>query len=148
MIRTHPLQMKEYPLQYASTDKNKKSHYKAEKRNKSVSRDARALLFYGLKSRVAFFFSLYLFKKNKVDKNEKSRSEKKKKKKYPGKKLTGVSELLMKSNEHQFRSPVVSPQDYFDDIQRRSWETSDAWSNQLVHGPWQMNNLRGNCGLH
>ena len=23
-----PLQMKEYPLQYASTDKNKKSHYK------------------------------------------------------------------------------------------------------------------------
>ena len=28
MIRTHPLQMKEYPLQYASTDRNKKSHYK------------------------------------------------------------------------------------------------------------------------
>ena len=26
-IWTHPLQMKEYPLQYASTDKNKKSHY-------------------------------------------------------------------------------------------------------------------------
>ena len=51
----------------------------------------------------------------------------------------------MKTNEHQFRSPVVSPQDYFDDIERRSWETSDAWSNQLVHGPWQMNNLRGNC---
>ena len=25
---THPLQMREYPLQYASTDKNKKSHYK------------------------------------------------------------------------------------------------------------------------
>ena len=71
------------------------------------------------------------------------RKKKKKKKKYPGKKLTGV-----KTNEHQFRSPVVSPQDYFDDIQRRSWETSDAWSNQLVHGPWQMNNLRGNCGLH
>ena len=27
-IWTHPLQMREYPLQYASTDKNKKSHYK------------------------------------------------------------------------------------------------------------------------
>ena len=27
LIRTHPLQRKEYPLQYASTDKNKKSHY-------------------------------------------------------------------------------------------------------------------------
>ena len=27
MIWTHPLQMCEYPLQYASTDKNKKSHY-------------------------------------------------------------------------------------------------------------------------
>ena len=26
-IWTHPLQMREYPLQYASTDKNKKSHY-------------------------------------------------------------------------------------------------------------------------
>ena len=26
-ISTHPLQMREYPLQYASTDKNKKSHY-------------------------------------------------------------------------------------------------------------------------
>ena len=68
---------------------------KATKRNNSVSRDARALLFYGLKSRVAFFFRYICFKKNKVDKNEKSRSEKKKrKKKYPEKKLTGVSELL------------------------------------------------------
>ena len=28
MIWTHPLQMREYPLQYASTDKNKKPHYK------------------------------------------------------------------------------------------------------------------------
>ena len=27
-IWTHSLQMREYPLQYASTDKNKKSHYK------------------------------------------------------------------------------------------------------------------------
>ena len=27
MIRTHPLQMKEYPLQYATTDRNKKFHY-------------------------------------------------------------------------------------------------------------------------
>ena len=27
-IWTHPVQMREYPLQYASTDKNKKSHYK------------------------------------------------------------------------------------------------------------------------
>ena len=27
MIWTHPLQMREYPLQYASTDKSKKSHY-------------------------------------------------------------------------------------------------------------------------
>ena len=27
-IWTNPLQMREYPLQYASTDKNKKSHYK------------------------------------------------------------------------------------------------------------------------
>ena len=26
-VWTHPLQMREYPLQYASTDKNKKSHY-------------------------------------------------------------------------------------------------------------------------
>ena len=26
-IWTHPLQMREYPLKYASTDKNKKSHY-------------------------------------------------------------------------------------------------------------------------
>ena len=26
-IWTHPLQMREYPLRYASTDKNKKSHY-------------------------------------------------------------------------------------------------------------------------
>ena len=31
-IWTHPLQMREYPLQYASTDKNKKSHY-------NISRD-------------------------------------------------------------------------------------------------------------
>ena len=65
---------------------------KAKKRNKSVSRDARALLFYGLKSRVAFFFFvIFVLKKNKVDKNGKSRSGKKK---NPGKKLTGVSELL------------------------------------------------------
>ena len=28
MLSTHPLQMKEYPLQYASTDRTKKSHYK------------------------------------------------------------------------------------------------------------------------
>ena len=27
-IWTHPLQMREHPLQYASTDKNKKSHYR------------------------------------------------------------------------------------------------------------------------
>ena len=33
----------------------------AKKRNKSVSRDARALLFYGLKSRVAFFFFFIIF---------------------------------------------------------------------------------------
>ena len=45
----------------------------------------------------------------------------------------------MKTNEHQFRSPVVSPQDYFDDIQRRSWETSDAWSNHCQSaGPWSL----------
>ena len=30
VIRTHPLQRKEYRLQYASTDKNKKSHYNTE----------------------------------------------------------------------------------------------------------------------
>ena len=30
MIWTHPLQMREYPLQYASTDKNKKSHYSSK----------------------------------------------------------------------------------------------------------------------
>ena len=113
---------------------------KAKKRNKSVSRDARALLFYGLKSRVAFFFRYICFKKNKVEKNEKSRSEKKN---IPKKSLLELANYSVKTNEHQFRSPVVSPQDYFDDIQRRSWETSDAWSNQLVHGPWQMNNLRG-----
>ena len=72
--------------------------------------------------------------------------------KNPGRKKKNIPEKslleLVKTNEHQFRSPVGSPQDYFDDIQRRSWETSDAWINQLVHGPWQMNNLRGNCGLH
>ena len=64
----------------------------------------------------------------------------KKKKKYPEKKLTGVSELLGENKRTwQFRSPVVSPQDYFDDIQRRSWETSDAWSNQGESaGPWSL----------
>ena len=51
---------------------------KAKKRNKSVSRDARALLFYGLKSRVAFFFFFhYICLKKNVDKNEKCQSEKK-----------------------------------------------------------------------
>ena len=49
-------------ISYLSKAKSKQT-YKAKKRNKSVSRDARALLFYGLKSRVAFFFSLYLFLK-------------------------------------------------------------------------------------
>ena len=34
-IWTHPLQMRDHPLQYASTDKNKKSHY-----NNSASRQA------------------------------------------------------------------------------------------------------------
>ena len=34
-IWTHPLQMREYPLQYASTDKNKKSHYKGNRYNTS-----------------------------------------------------------------------------------------------------------------
>ena len=43
--------------------------YKAKKRNKSVSRDARALLFYGLKSRVAFFFFvIFVSKKIKLKK--------------------------------------------------------------------------------
>ena len=59
---------------------------KAKKRNKSVSRDARALLFYCLKSRVAFFFCYICFKINKVDKNEKSRVEKKKEKKKKSRK--------------------------------------------------------------
>ena len=59
------------------------------------------------------------------------------KKNIPEKSLLELANYSVKTNEHQFRSPVVSPQDYFDDIQRRSWETSDAWSNQLVHGPWQ-----------
>ena len=75
----------------------------AKKRNKSVSRDARALLFYGLKSRVAFFFSLYLFKKN-VDKNEKCQSEKKISRK---KSLLELANYLVKTYEHQFRSPVA-----------------------------------------
>ena len=74
--------------------------------------------------------------------------KKKRKKNIPEKSLLELANYSVKTNEHQFRSPVVSPQDYFDDIQRRSWETSDAWSNQPIHGPWQMNNLRGNCGLH
>ena len=81
-------------------------------------------------------------------KNPGRKKKKKKKKNIPEKSLLELANYSVKTNEHQFRSPVVSPQDYFDDIQRRSWETSDAWSNQLVHGPWQMNNLRGNCGLH
>ena len=33
-IWTHPLQMKEYPLQYEGTDKNTKSHYKQESQNR------------------------------------------------------------------------------------------------------------------
>ena len=117
---------------------------KAKKRNKSVSRDARALLFYGLKSRVAFFFHYICLKKMLTKMKNASRKKKISRKKS----LLELANYSVKTNEHQFRSPVVSPQDYFDDIQRRSWETSDAWSNQLVHGPWQMNNLRGNCGLH
>ena len=41
-IWTHPLQMREYPLQYASTDKNKKSHYNWAKKSraKNLSRDS------------------------------------------------------------------------------------------------------------
>ena len=34
---THPLQMREYPLRYASTDKNKKSHYSRWYVNQLVS---------------------------------------------------------------------------------------------------------------
>ena len=38
------------------------------------------------------------------------------KKKYPGKKsLLELANYLVKTYEHQFRSPVGSPQDYFDD---------------------------------
>ena len=105
---------------------------KAKKRNKSVSRDARALLFYRLKSRVAFFFfSRYICLKKKMLKKMKNPGREKI---YPRKKkLTGVSELL---GENKRTIPLASPQDHFDDIQRRSWETSDAWSNQLVLGPW------------
>ena len=38
IIRTHPLQMKKYPLQYASTDKNKKSHSSKARKVKRVSK--------------------------------------------------------------------------------------------------------------
>ena len=62
-----------------------------------------------------------------------------KKKNIPEKSLLELAIYSVKTNEHQFRSPVVSPQDYFDDIQRRSWETSDAWSNQLKLPVWAYN---------
>ena len=51
----------------------------------------------------SFFFSLYLFKKN-VDKTEKCQSEKKISRK---KSLLELANYLVKTYEHQFRSPVA-----------------------------------------
>ena len=44
-IWTHPLQMREYLLQYASTDKNKKSHYKCHTFAKYIERHELHKLF-------------------------------------------------------------------------------------------------------
>ena len=50
-IWTHPLQMREYPLRYASTDKNKKSHYNSK----------RSLLWKGAFLFVCLLVCLFLF---------------------------------------------------------------------------------------
>ena len=50
------------------------------------------------------------------------------KKNIPEKSLLELANYSVKTNEHQFRSPVVSPQDYFDDIQRRVEQSAGPWS--------------------